>query len=55
MVKKASGFDVIKAVVDLTLGGKPRVADIRKRAGLSRMSSSIVGRVRLTMWKALTN
>jgi biotin carboxylase len=32
MVKKASGFDVIKAVVDLTLGGKPRVADIREES-----------------------
>lgn len=28
MIKKASGFDVIKAVVDLTLGLKPHVGDI---------------------------
>jgi biotin carboxylase len=28
MIKKASGFDVIKAVVDLTLGLKPHVGDL---------------------------
>lgn len=28
MIKKASGFDVIKAVVDLTLGDKPHVLDM---------------------------
>ena len=30
MVKKASGFDVIKAVVDLTLGEKPHVDKIEE-------------------------
>lgn len=30
MAKKASGFDVIKAVVDLTLGMKPHVGEIRE-------------------------
>lgn len=32
MVKKASGFDVIKAVVDLTLGKKPHVKEIREES-----------------------
>ena len=30
MVKKFSGFDVVKAVVDLTLGNKPHVEDFEK-------------------------
>ncbi len=30
MIKKFSGFDVVKAVVDLTLGDKPHVAEIKK-------------------------
>lgn len=30
MIKKISGFDVVKAVVDLTLGGKPHVEQIQK-------------------------
>ena len=30
MIKKASGFDVVKAVVDLTLGEKPHVGEIKK-------------------------
>ncbi len=30
MVKKISGFDVVKAVVDLTLGLKPHVGEIKK-------------------------
>ena len=30
MIKKVSGFDVVKAVVDLTLGEKPHVGEIRK-------------------------
>jgi len=30
MIKRVSGFDVIKAVVDLTLGEKPHVGEIKK-------------------------
>lgn len=30
MIKKISGFDIVKAVVDLTLGEKPHVAEIKK-------------------------
>ena len=30
MIKRVSGFDVIKAVVDLTLGEKPHVSEIQK-------------------------
>lgn len=30
MIKKFSGFDVVKAVVDLTLGEKPHVGEIKK-------------------------
>lgn len=30
MIKKISGFDVVKAVVDLTLGEKPHVGEIKK-------------------------
>lgn len=30
MIKKASGFDVVKAVVDLTMGEKPHVGEIQK-------------------------
>lgn len=30
MIKKISGFDVVKAVVDLTLGERPHVEEIRK-------------------------
>lgn len=30
MIKKFSGFDVVKAVVDLTLGQKPHVGEIKK-------------------------
>ncbi|MBQ8747334.1 MAG: ATP-grasp domain-containing protein [Clostridia bacterium] len=30
MIKRVSGFDVVKAVVDLTLGEKPHVGEIRK-------------------------
>ena len=30
MIKKISGFDVVKAVVDLTLGEKPHVTEIKK-------------------------
>ena len=30
MIKKISGFDVVKAVVDLTLGEKPHVEEIKK-------------------------
>ena len=32
MIKKFSGFDVVKAVVDLTLGNKPHVEPIEKKA-----------------------
>ena len=30
MIKKISGFDVVKAVVDLTLGEKPHVGEVKK-------------------------
>ena len=30
MIKRVSGFDVVKAVVDLTVGQKPHVGQIRK-------------------------
>jgi len=32
MIKKASGFDVISAVVDLTLGAKPHVGEMREES-----------------------
>ncbi len=32
LIKKASGFDVIKAVVDLTLGEKPHVGELRSES-----------------------
>lgn len=35
MIKKISGFDVVKAVVDLTLGEKPHVGEINKAEKLT--------------------
>lgn len=35
MIKKISGFDVVKAVVDLTLGQKPHVGKIKKAGKLT--------------------
>lgn len=35
MIKKISGFDVVKAVVDLTLGEKPHVGEIKKAEKLT--------------------
>ena len=35
MIKKISGFDVVKAVVDLTLGEKPHVGEIKKAQNIT--------------------
>ena len=35
MIKKITGFDVVKAVVDLTMGEKPHVADIKKAESIT--------------------
>lgn len=35
MIKKISGFDVVKAVVDLTLGEKPHVGEIKKAESIT--------------------
>lgn len=35
MIKKISGFDVVKAVVDLTLGNKPHVEEIQRATSIT--------------------
>lgn len=35
MIKKVSGFDVVKAVVDLTLGEKPTVGELKRAEGIT--------------------